>query len=95
MVNVCVMPLTNGKLAQGTDQSPPRADLYGSWHDFDTSQLALADQKDLKPSIGRVSRLTARWSCSMRLFSYLFCRTWRACKTGGATDLFHVNGMLR
>ena len=29
-----------------------------------------ADQNDLKPSIGRVFLLIARWSCSTRLFRY-------------------------
>jgi len=30
-----------------------------------------AVKKDLKPSIGRVTRLMARWSCSMMLLRYL------------------------
>ena len=35
----------------------------------------LADQNDLKLSIGLVTRLMARWSCSTMLFRYLTCRT--------------------
>src|SRR6266446_506551 len=34
-----------------------------------------ADQNDLKPSIGRVIRLIARWSCSTILFRYFTCRS--------------------
>src|SRR6202521_5739951 len=39
------------------------------------ARVMAADQNDLKPSIGRVSRLIARWSCSTTLFRYF---TWRS-----------------
>ena len=35
----------------------------------------LADRNDLKLSIGLVTRLMARWSCSTMLFRYLTCQT--------------------
>jgi len=38
-------------------------------------RMMRAQRKFLNPSIGRVRRLIARWSCSMRLFRYLFWRT--------------------
>ena len=36
--------------------------------------VAAADRNDLNPSIGRTTRLTARWSCSTMLFRYLILR---------------------
>jgi Na+-transporting NADH:ubiquinone oxidoreductase subunit NqrF len=38
------------------------------------AKVARADQKDLKPSIGRIIRLINRWSCSIILFKYLHWR---------------------
>jgi hypothetical protein len=35
------------------------------------ANMARAQRRDLKPSIGRVMRLMARWSCSIMLFMYL------------------------
>lgn len=37
--------------------------------------MARAQRKSLNPIIGLMMRLMARWSCSMMLFRYLFCRT--------------------
>src|SRR5450631_2646650 len=39
---------------------------------------ARAHRKFLNPSIGRTTRLTARWSCSMRLLRYFDCRVSRS-----------------
>jgi hypothetical protein len=39
------------------------------------ASVMAADQNDLKPSIGRVIRLIARWSCSTILFRYFTCRS--------------------
>ena len=36
--------------------------------------VAAANRKDLNPSIGRTTRLMARWSCSTMLLRYLACR---------------------
>ena len=38
------------------------------------AMVVAADQKLLKPSIGLVIRLTARWSCSTMLLRYLIWR---------------------
>jgi hypothetical protein len=43
-------------------------------HELDADQRALGCLNDLKLSMGRVTRLTPRWSCSTRLFR---CFTWR------------------
>jgi hypothetical protein len=37
-------------------------------------KMIRAQRKSLKPCIGRVMRLTARWSCSTMLLRYLHCR---------------------
>ena len=48
--------------------------LANGMHDFNAGNRTAGAQKDLKPSMGRVSRLTARWSCSTMLLRYLHCR---------------------
>jgi hypothetical protein len=42
-------------------------------HKLDTRMIR-AQRKSLKPCIGRVMRLTARWSCPTMLLRYLHCR---------------------
>jgi len=49
------------------------------------ARVMAADQKDLKPSIGRVIRLTARWSCSTTLFRYF---TWRSSMQASLSVLY-------
>ena len=44
-----------------------------------------AAQNDLKPSIGRVIRLIARWSCSTTLFRYF---TWRSSMLASLSVLY-------
>ena len=48
------------------------------------ARVAAADLNDLKPSIGRTVRLTARWSCSTMLLRYL---TWRISMPGWCSAL--------
>ena len=43
-------------------------------HESIPTRVSWAVSNDLNPNMGRVTRLTARWSCSTMLLRYFTCR---------------------